>query len=1176
MAASTPFQQRVSNGQLTSLDNLPHMDPAIGTAIASYSNSINSNRQSYRWLQALVWIENILFGLGRQWNSDILHSRLSRNTDTGDLAVISNVSKKIPQPTNDFVGRYVETNISLLTENRPQPRITAKSDARDDKQKAELSQLVLDYLWEEHNLPEKHREAARLILYCGIAFMEICYDPTEIRHLAVQQTETEQTTAIPGPDGQPIMLPVPRQVPVIDPKTGAPKIIGELEYGDIACKLVGPFELHFPQVHSWDDIDWVMKEAFLPTQTLKDRLQAEGLKKVCVKKNGWDLEVLKSLGAFNVQTLPLWWWERLTTAIEGPGPNIYVGNPELWDDHAVMRTFDRKPCPMWPNGRTIITVNDRVLYDSPKDVGARAYDPRWPHRWHPYVRFRWEAQCGSILGRSLVSKLLPKIKRINAIDTALIMWRRTVPMAAWVLPKGSSPIEDIQTGRAGVFFEYDPRKTMGAAPQPVPPTPFPAACLEEREFCKSEMEAMAGTEEVLRGQRPEGVNCWTEEGELTNSNGVPVLVKDIKVGDEHIALTGPGPIGACHKNYYNGNMKTINSYGNLPVTVTENHKFPVLVGTKIIQKKASELKIKDLLLAGYFRYRDGIEKLDINAYITGPEKIGGEKHGRTTITNNQANEIRSKLSNGELGQNLAKEYKISIAAISRIKNNKSFKLNPKTKQVPFKPIIDLNEDVLWLFGMYLAKGMVAYAKKENKVTEVRWTLHTKEKNLADKLVCILKNDFGLKSTIRYRKTAKAMDVCVSNRMFARLMLSLFNTGALIKHIHPDLFRTIKSLLPLVAGWFDGDGSKDGNTLKGSTISKNIASQMRSILLDEKIYCTINKVKTQNNRIARYPQYCLRTSASDADHLIQYSNRFIGSDFKCASNNQGRRGFWFGNFYASYVCQINDMQYDGYIYNVTMDERVKEGKNTGQIDAIDSHNSVNSFGLFTFQSAIMLDVLRKQALSSRSAILQAWDESLQVEGSSLLMEVIKHVKNDPRYLERLKILSREKASRFTIDSFSGADLSDNVIVKVDTASQAMGSREAKQARAIEIMQYAPGLIQLPITLQEKLVEDLGWPDTMQPKGQDIIRAKNILSYIKNNRFDLAVPFPEDDPYVIHDLLVEELKGDSFVDLPLEQQKKIIELIEEYQREIERVERAQLKMQAEMAAMQAEMAAPPEGS
>jgi len=107
-----------------------------------------------------------------------------------------------------------------------------------------------------------------------------------------------------------------------------------------------------------------------------------------------------------------------------------------------------------------------------------------------------------------------------------------------------------------------------------------------------------------------------------------------------------------------------------------------------------------------------------------------------------------------------------------------------------------------------------------------------------------------------------------------------------------------------------------------------------------------------------------------------------------------------------------------------------------------------------------------------------------------------------------------------------------------------------------------------------VDDLGWPDTMQPKSQDIIRAKNLLSYIKNNRFDLAIPFPEDDPYVIHDIFVEELKSDSFVDLPLEQQKTILGLIEEYQHEIERLERAQLKMQLDMAQAQQEAQAPPD--
>lgn len=715
------LSQKFVNGQLNRLDDLPPMDAKIGTAISSYTQSISNNRQSYKWIQAVQWVENILFGLGRQYIDDLLVTRISRDSE-GNQSIGREFAKKIPKPTNDFIGRYVETNISLLTENRPQPRITAKSDARDDRQKAELSQLVIEYLWEELGLPEKHREIARIIMYTGICFLETCWDDTEQRHLAVQQTTEEKGAAISaGPGVTPINLPVSRQIGVVD-QEGRPVMEPKIEYGDLRCEVVSPFELHFPQVHWWEKIDWVLKETYEPIQTIRDRYMDPGLKDVCTQKNGWNLDALKDISAYNIQTLPLWWWERMSNIVEGPGPSIYVGNPEMWDDYCVVKIWDRKPNPRWPNGRTVITVGDKVLYDSPKKIGARAYDVRWPHRWHPYTRFRWEAQIGSIFGRSLVSKLVPKLKRINAIDTTLIMYGRTVPIATWIMPKGTSPIEDQHTGRPGSYIEYDPRRTNNQAPTPVHPTSYPESLLIARDMCKQEMEAMAGTEDVLRGQRPTGVN----------------------------------------------------------------------------------------------------------------------------------------------------------------------------------------------------------------------------------------------------------------------------------------------------------------------------------------------------------------------------------------------------------------------------------------------------------SAAMLDVLRKQALSSRSAILQAWDESLQHVGTSILQEVTKHVRGDSRYEERLKILSREKASRFTIKAFTGTDLSDNVVVRVDTASQAMVSKEAKQARAIEVMQYAPGLVQLPVTLQKKLIDDLGWPDTMNPKSQDINRAQILLGFVKSNRFELCVPFPEDDPYVLHEFLVEDMKSEGFIDYAQEQQMKIIELIGMYQMEIERIEKAQIKMQMDMAA------------
>ena len=220
------------------------------------------------------------------------------------------------------------------------------------------------------------------------------------------------------------------------------------------------------------------------------------------------------------------------------------------------------------------------------------------------------------------------------------------------------------------------------------------------------------------------------------------------------------------------------------------------------------------------------------------------------------------------------------------------------------------------------------------------------------------------------------------------------------------------------------------------------------------------------------------------------------------------------------------------------------------------------------SASMLNVLRKQALASRSAIIQTWDESLQNVGSALLQEVSAHIKDDPRYAQRIKILAREKGSSFAVERFSGTDISDNVIVRVDTASQAMVSREAKQQMALEVMQYAPGLAQLPVTLQAKIMDALGWGDALTPKGPDISRAQTLIGFLKSNRFDLCVPFPEDDPYVLHEFLVEQLKKEETFDWAREQVAKLDELIKYYYAEIMKIEMDKIAQQQQMMAEQAQ--------
>jgi hypothetical protein len=578
-------------------------------------------------------------------------------------------------------------------------------------------------------MPDKMREMARLVLHTGLALLEVAWDPTVPRRVQTAKTRKEIEVTLPTGGGPPVQAP--REVPIVDPDTGLEVMQDDIEYGDITANIVTSFQFHTPSSHYWEDLGWVLKEEFVLIDKLKDKYETPGKTKAgLTKEKGWDLSALDNLKEENVTSLSLWWWERISELVEGPGPSLYIGSPDYWEGHVIVRTFDRAPSKKWPKGRTIITVGDQVLYDSPKAIGARAYDSRWPHRWHPYVRYRWEPQVGSIHGRSLVSKLLPKIKRVNAIDTTLIMWRHTVPIATWTAPKGSMPVEDLWSGRPGLIWEYDMRRTAGAKPEPVYPPPYPAAALDERSTQISEMEAIAGTEQILRGERPVGVN----------------------------------------------------------------------------------------------------------------------------------------------------------------------------------------------------------------------------------------------------------------------------------------------------------------------------------------------------------------------------------------------------------------------------------------------------------SAAMVDILRKQALASRSAILQAWDESHQELGELLLQTTIRHVKDDPRYLERIRILAREKHSRVAINAFSGEDLSDNVMVRVDTASLALVSKEAREAKMIEVLQYLPNIQAIEdIGLRQAILDELGLKKALMPSGPDVNRAKKMVSLIKQSRFDQIFFHPEDDPYIFHALLVNESKNDGFIDLPPEQQQALQQAIDIYARQIKLRELAE--QQAMMAQMQ--MAAAMEG-
>lgn len=1089
------YQSKLERGQLYLIDKIPHGDPDLGGALQSYADSIYNNKQSRAWSRTLHWMENLLFGLGHQYIKDIAMARIGSDTSTTNL-INEDLVRNIPCPVNDLLGRYIETNIALLTENRPIPRVTALSDSVKDRKAAELSELTINYLWEELGLPEKHRELARLLMYTGIAFLEVCYDPLYPRYLTAPETETQPTTTL----GSGVTVPVAREVPVIDPQTGGFRLKEQVEYGDITANIVSGFEMHLPQTHWWnhEDMGWIMREAYVPIDSLRDKYINSKVRSIVQKSNGYSVDALDQKmpsGMTSAQNFPLWWWERMVDMTEGGG-NLYSGSPEQWDNYVLVRYLDRKPNPTWPRGRTIITVGNKVLYDSPKKVGARAFDPKWPKRWNPYVRFRWEAQPGSIYGRSLVGKLLPKLKRVNSIDTTMIMWRRTVPIASWIWPKGTSPVED--------FF------------------------------------------------------CIPARSRVVLADGTSKKIKDIQIGDEVFSNGQVATVQAVHNNGLRKDFIVLRVIRNSEFRFTPNHVIPVLRENRLIEVPAKDVKQGDYFQVWSKRARTNAPELDLVELLN-------------------VEECRSR----------------EGTFIRRWRKNKK----GHAAKLPIQGVLSVSDEFLWLLGLYAAEGSTG-------PTQVIFSLGVHETYLEKRVYSISEKLFGVTPTTEIIMDRGVRNVKLNSTILSALFKTLIPGVARTKYVSKDIFNVSRELAPFVAGWLDGDGTfgiyKGCKSFGGSTSSDSLASQIRLILLDEGYLCSQYRTA--------HKAWIINLSAGCLD-LTSHSVRFVGkegpkSKIKTDSFKEGDYWYFRVASVAAKTMDEPDLVYDlttstGYynhrgvtIHNsggmagsvLEYDPRRTAGAEPkpvfppsypaaamqereiqlSEMEAIaGTENILRGERPVGVNSSTMLESLRKMALASRSAILQSWDESLQEVGTALLQETIKHIGKDERYKSRLHILAREKASKFAIDEFAGANISDNVQVRIDTASMAMISREAKQQRALELMQYAPGMAGLPPSLRAKLIDELGWPDAMTPQGADIDRARALIQYLKSKRFDLVVPMAEDDPYVIHEMLVDETKGQAFIDLENDVQMGFFKLIDMYKEQIEQIEAARLQFQQQMA-------------
>lgn len=172
-------------------------------------------------------------------------------------------------------------------------------------------------------------------------------------------------------------------------------------------------------------------------------------------------------------------------------------------------------------------------------------------------------------------------------------------------------------------------------------------------------------------------------------------------------------------------------------------------------------------------------------------------------------------------------------------------LYPISKEKPIKPRIDP-----WLVGIYLAKGsLIRYAhgrsRKSGDVYNrgVQFSLNINEGKLASKIISILAK-YDIKGSVYKVKNRNSISVYAHSRKLSDYLYKLVGCGSHDKYIGKEIFKWDReSVLKLISGWVDGDGSFDikKEILRATTVSKKLFEGIYLISLNHKIPVSVQEV-----------------------------------------------------------------------------------------------------------------------------------------------------------------------------------------------------------------------------------------------------------------------------------------------------------------------------------------------
>lgn len=460
---------------------------------------------SDKLLRAYTWDEAIRFYDGDQY--------IEYNVSTNRFQQVTTTKNNdfIPRPITNYILPTVRTVISQLTKQKPQAKVRPNSQNPKDIAAAKVGDLVLDVKWEELREDEKTQEKAYWGVIVGTVFKKIFWNETTAKILRIPKMETVEENIL-DESGNAVMeldeagnfaldvngLPIyKKQFISRQAKDMEGNLISdEFEVGDVDSCIIPPFNIAIPfNARSPLEFTWIMEYSVQKIEWIKEQYDKTGdgytglADKVTEEK---DLSTIIQL-EYRLRTLS----GRRSGGHYGTGSAGYIDIK----NSAVLKEYYEKPSKKYPKGRMIVVANGKTIFngDSPY------YEEGFEDSWHPYVEWRFEMIPGRAWGKGLVDELIPINRRINTIDSLIILNRRTMAIPQWLIPEGSGVPNGYINGRPGLMIAYRPVGANGAKPEKVEASSLPASVFQERDQAVEDIKRLGMTQDVLEGTNPAGV-----------------------------------------------------------------------------------------------------------------------------------------------------------------------------------------------------------------------------------------------------------------------------------------------------------------------------------------------------------------------------------------------------------------------------------------------------------------------------------------------------------------------------------------------------------------------------------------------------------------------------------------------------------------------------------------------